>query len=108
MIVKSKNLDHQRASEVCLKRHQISVYDNTWNLKPVSKEEFQSSAFFGTVVCQKIFTKLFAWTRRRKKKLSDRKFPFQPVISKTASAKFKNDLLLKNHEPKFFKLDSFS
>jgi len=38
-----------------------------------------------------------------KKKLSDRKFPFQPVISKTTSAKFKNDLLHINHQPKFLK-----
>lgn len=30
------------------------IYDTTWNLKPVSKEEFRSSAFSQTV-CQKIF-----------------------------------------------------
>jgi len=75
------------------------IYDTTWNLKPVSKEEFQSSAFLGQSVRR--FFEIFVLDSSEK--LSDRKFPFQPVISKTASAKFKNDLLLINHEPKFFK-----
>jgi len=45
----------------------IIIYDNTWNLKPVSKEEFLSSAFLGRPVRR--FLKYSFWTPR--KKLSD-------------------------------------
>lgn len=76
----------------------FSIYDTTWNLKPVSKEEFQSSAFLGLSVRR--FLKYSCWTLR--KKLSDGKFPFRPVISKTASAKFKNDLLTYKSWAKIF------
>lgn len=58
----------------------LIINDNTCNIKPVSKEEFQSSAFFGQSVRR--FLKYSCWTPR--KKLSERKFPFQPVISKPA------------------------
>lgn len=53
MIVKSEMLDHRKKWKVCLFVI-FSIYDNTWNLKPASKEEFQSSAFLETA-CQKIF-----------------------------------------------------
>jgi hypothetical protein len=53
MIVKSEKVRSPNKWKVCLFVI-FSIYDTTWNLKPVSKEEFQSSAFLG-LVCQKIF-----------------------------------------------------
>jgi len=59
------------------------------HLKPVSKEEFQSSAFFGTPR-QKIF-EIFALDSS--KKVVRKKVSLPTSDLQTASAKFKNDLL---------------
>lgn len=85
--------------KVCLVVIRI-IYDNTWNLKPVSKEEFLSSAFFGTP-CQKIFEIFVLDSSKKVVRLKD-SLPTSDL--QTASAKFKNDLLIiTSHQPKFFK-----
>jgi len=53
MTVKSEMIDHRKVKSMP-KIVIYGIYDTTWNLKPVSKEEFRSSAFPRTV-CQKIF-----------------------------------------------------
>jgi len=66
----------------------LIINDNTWNLKPVSKEEFQSSAFLGPR--QKIF-EIFALDSSKKVVRPNFSLPTSDL--RTASAKFKNDLL---------------
>ena len=49
MTVKSEMIDHRKVKSMP-KIVIYGIYDTTWNLKPVSKEEFQSSAFLGQSV----------------------------------------------------------